>query len=329
MGAGKNEIVVFQTKNGEAEFRVVLDGEHDTVWATELQIAEIFGRDRTVINRHISNVFKEDELSEKATSAKIAQVRFEGERQITREVIHYNLDVILSVGYRVKSPLATEFRIWATRKLKEYLIQGYAINQKRLEQSNQEVRILRSGIQILSRAIEEKTRTEGHDWLGHFSKGLRLLDDYDHENLDARGLTIKPVHYPTMPEYQKLVDQMKADFESDVFGVKKDQSFESAIGQLSKGFGDDDFYPSIEEKAAMLLYLVIKNHAFTDGNKRIGAACFLLFLETNSALHGSDGTPIISNEALASITLFVAASRPEEMQTVKRLIMSILNRNKN
>lgn len=321
-------LVAFKPSHGLTEYQVVLDKRADTIWASELQIAEIFGRDRTVINRHIKNAFKDGELDEVATSAKIALVRKEGGREIEREVIHYNLDVIISVGYRVKSPLATEFRKWATSKLKDYLIQGYSINEKRLEQTNQEIKILRSGIQILSRVIEEKAQEEGYKWLDKFTKGLSLLDDYDHERLDTKGLSLQRAKYPTREDYQILINQMKQEFESDVFGLEKDQSFESAIAQISKGFGKQYFHPSIEEKAATLLYLITKNHAFTDGNKRIAAACFLLFLERNKVLSKDDGTTIISNEALASLTLFAAASKPEEMEVVKKLIVSILNRNK-
>ena len=212
--------------------------------------------------------------------------------------------------------------------MKDYLIQGYSINQKRLEQTKQEIHILRSGIQILGRAIEDKAQEQGLEWLTQFAKGLTLLDDYDHERLDSKGLTKTAATYPTKDEYQFLIDQMKEEFNTDVFGLEKDQGFESAIIQISKGFGEEDFYPSIEEKAATLLYLITKNHAFADGNKRIAAACFLLFLEKNNILNDEEGISIISNEALASVTLFVATSKPEEMETVKNLIVSILNRNK-
>lgn len=158
---------------------------------------------------------------------------------------------------------------------------------------------------------------------------MTLLDDYDHESLDINGKTTKTTVYPSKDDYQILIDQMRQEFHSDVFGREKDKGFDSAISQISKGFGDVDFYPSLEEKAAMLLYLIIKNHAFADGNKRIGAACFLLFLKENKLLSNSNLQPIISNDALASVTLFIAASKPDEMETVKRLVISILNRNKN
>ena len=232
------------------------------------------------------------------------------------------------MGYRVNSKRGTQFRQWATSRLKDYLTKGYVINEKRLAQKQQEVIELKTGIQILSRAIEEKATTEGFEWLQQYAKGLTLLDDYDHERLDTKGLTLQTVKYPQRNDYQKLIDQMKAEFDSSVFGLEKDQGFESAISQISKGYGKEDFYPSLEEKAAMLLYLIIKNHAFADGNKRIAAACFLMFLEYNRMLTNKEGELIISNEALASLTLFVATSKPEEMEIVKNLIISVLNRNK-
>jgi len=165
------------------------------------------------------------------------------------------------------------------------------------------------------------------DWLNHFAKGLELLDDYDHENLDKKGLTKRQANYPELAHYQKVIFAMRSDFESGVFGKEKDGSFESAVAQISKGFGEEDFYPTLEEKAAKLLNLIVKNHGFVDGNKRIAAACFLLFLQSNNLLHNEKGTSIISNDALASLTLFIASSKPEEMETLKKLVISVLNRN--
>lgn len=325
----KSEIEIYQSSDGHTEVQVTFDDE--TVWLNQEQLGQLFDRDRTVVGRHIKNIFKERELDEDKVCADFAHTTQHGAiagKTQSKTTKYYNLDVIISVGYRVKSIRGTQFRQWASNKLKDYLIQGYSINEKRLEQTNQEIQVLRSGIQILGRAIEEKAQEEGFEWLTKFTKGLTLLDDYDHERLDANGLSLEKAKYPTREEYQTLINQMKREFESDVFGLEKDQSFESAIAQISKGFGKQDFYPSIEEKAATLLYLIIKNHAFTDGNKRIAAACFLLFLENNDGLSQKDGTTIISNEALASITLFAAASKPDEMEVVKRLIVSILNRNK-
>lgn len=324
-----SEIEIYQSSDGHTEVQVTFDEE--TVWLSQEQLGQLFDRDRTVVGRHIKNIFKEGELDESVVCADFAHTTEHGAikgKTQSKTTRYYNLDVIISVGYRVKSIRGAQFRQWASNRLKDYLIQGYSINEKRLEQKNQELKVLKSGLQILGRAIEETAQEEGHEWLNKFAKGLILLDDYDHERLDSKGLSLKPAKYPSKKEYQSLINQMKLEFESDLFGLEKDSSFESAITQISKGFDQEDFYPSIEEKAATLLYLIIKNHAFTDGNKRIAAACFLLFLENNKALMNNDGTMIISNEALASITLFTAASKPEEMDVVKNLIVSILNRNK-
>lgn len=324
-----NEIEIYQETDGNTHVEVKF--ENETVWLNQEQIGLLFKRDRTVIGRHIRSIFSEGELEENVVCADFAHTTqhgaIEGKTQ-TKTTKHYNLDIIISVGYRVKSIQGTKFRQWANKRLKDYLIQGYAINQKRLEQTEKEVKFLRTGIQIVSRAIKGKANEDGFEWLNQFSKGLTLLDDYDHENLDKKGITQEIGIYPSRQEYQVLIDQMKTEFNSDVFGLEKDQGFESSIAQISKGFGDSDFYPSLEEKAAMLLYLVIKNHAFTDGNKRIAAACFLMFLEYNNLLTNQEGKPIISNEALASLTLFIATSKAEEMDTVTKLTISILNRNK-
>lgn len=188
--------------------------------------------------------------------------------------------------------------------------------------------MLHDGIRILSRVIEEKiSNTESYDWLNHFREGLRLLDDYDHEALDDRGTHFTKTEFPSSKEYEHLIDKMRSDIDSNLFGMLKDGGFDSAVCQIMQGHREEDFYPSLEEKAAMLLYLIVKNHAFVDGNKRIAAACFLLFLSRNGLLYTPDGTTVISNEALASLTLFVAESKPDEMETVKRLLVSVLNRN--
>lgn len=324
-----SDIEIYQSSDGQTQVAVTFD--QDTVWLSQEQLSDLFNRDRTVIGRHIRNIFTEGELKEDLVCANFAHTTQHGAikgKTQTRIAKFYNLDVIISVGYRVKSLHGTQFRQWASQRLKDYLIKGYSVNQQRLEQTNQEIQILRSGIQILGRAIEDKANEKGLEWLTQFAMGLTLLDDYDHERLDSKGLSRGKVEFPKKESYQQLINQMKSEFRSDIFGFEKDKGFESAISQITKGFGDNDFYPSIEEKAATLLYLIIKNHAFTDGNKRIAAACFLLFLKDNKMLINSDGTSIISNEALASLTLFVAASKADEMKIVKDLVISILNRNK-
>lgn len=325
-----NQIEIYQGTDGQTQIEVKF--EQETVWLSQEQIAALFGKGRSTITEHIRNVFKEGELEELVVCREFRHTTPHGAivgKTQEKVIKHYNLDVIISVGYRVKSNQGTQFRIWATKRLKDYLIQGYVINENRLAQKEQEVQTLKDGIRILSRAIQQKEEDQNLDWLNHFAKGLELLDDYDHENLDKKGLSKRKANYPDLAQYQEVISSMRSDFESGVFGREKDGSFESAIAQISKGFGEEDFYPTLEEKAATLLYLIVKNHGFVDGNKRIAAACFLFFLQHNDLLHSSDGIPIISNDALASLTLFIASSKPEEMDTVKKLVISVLNRNRN
>jgi len=314
-----NQIEIYKSNDNNIELHVKL--ENDTVWLNRQQLSLLFDRDIKTISKHIVNVFKEGELDIDSTVAKIATVQPEGNRLIKRNVEHYNLDLIISIGYRVNSKRGTQL-------LKAYLIEGVAINEKRLEQQNKELKVLHDGIRILSRVIEEKiSNTESYDWLNHFREGLRLLDDYDHEALDDRGTHFTKTEFPSSKEYEHLINKMRSDIDSNLFGMLKDGGFDSAVCQIMQGHREEDFYPSLEEKAAMLLYLIVKNHAFVDGNKRIAAACFLLFLSRNGLLYTSGGKTVISNEALASLTLFVAESKPDEMETVKRLLVSVLNRN--
>ncbi|UZD23553.1 RhuM family protein [Algoriphagus halophytocola] len=325
----ENQIEIYQGSDGQTQIEVKF--EQETVWLSQDQMASLFNQTKQNISLHINNCYKEGELDKTATVKESLTVQQEGKRKVTRKINFYNLDVIISVGYRVKSNQGTKFRIWATKRLKDYLIQGYAINENRLAQKQQEVQTLKDGIRILSRAIQQKEEDQHLDleWLNYFAKGLELLDDYDHENLDKKGLSKRKATYPELSEYQEVIKSMRSDFESGVFGKEKDGSFESAIAQISKGFGEEDFYPTLEEKAATLLYLIVKNHGFVDGNKRIAAACFLLFLQLNDLLLNMEGIAIISNDALASLTLFIASSKPEEMDTVKKLVISVLNRNRN
>jgi len=315
-----NEILIYDN-NVEIEF----SAEEKTFWLSLNQISELFERDKSVISRHIKNILKSGEVEEYSTVAKNATVQLEGDRKIARKIEYFNLDIIIAVGYRVNSSKGTKFRIWATKILNNYLVQGYAINEKRLEQKNQEIQHLKTGIRILNRAIETENQTLNIDMLNIFSKGLELLDNYDHEELDSKGQTIKNVTYPTYDDYLNLIEKMYSEFKSDVFAKPKDDSFKSSINQIAQGFGDSDIYPTLEEKAAMLLYLITKNHSFVDGNKRIAAACFLYFLEKNDMLIDSEDNKIIENEALATLTLFIASSQSKEMKTVKNLIITVLN----
>ena len=262
-----NQIEIFKTSDGHSEIHVRL--VDDSIWLTQAQIVELFDSSKANISEHIKHIFQSGELVEKSTVRNFRTVQKEGDRQVQRERIHYNLDVIISVGYRVNSIRGTQFRQWATQRLKDFLIEGVAINEKRLEQLGQEVGVLKSGIRILSRVIEEKSAGLAVDWLAEFSKGLTLLDDYDHENLDEKGLTNSIAEYPEISAYYELIDSMKTEFNSQVFGIEKDKGFESAINQIEKGMDGQDFYPSVEETAAVLLYLITKNHAFKEENKKV------------------------------------------------------------
>jgi len=324
----QNKIQIFQTTDNKTEIKVKF--EQETVWLNRHQLAVLFGRDIKTIGKHINNVFNEGELNKEMVVAKFATTTQHGAikgKTQTKNVEHYNLDVIISVGYRVKSLQGTQFRQWATKRLKDFLVKGYAINEKRLEQKKQEVLHLKTGIQILSRAIEAKNESKENEILNIFAKGLKLLDDYDHEELDLKGNTEQETFFPEYDDYISFIDEMYSDFESDVFAKPKDNSFHSSINQIKQTFDGIELYPSIQEKASNLLYYIVKNHSFVDGNKRIAAACFIYFLDKNKALFNKKQDAIISNEALASLTLFIATSKTDEANIVKQLVISILNRN--
>lgn len=324
----KNKVEIY--KSGDSsEIRVQFDD--NTVWLSREQLSDLFGRDRTVISRHINNIFKEGELDKNVVCADFAHTTQHGAiagKTQTKTVEYYNLDVIISVGYRVKSQQGVQFRQWATQRLRDYLVQGYAINEQRLAQKQQEVKYLKTGIRILGRAIENSMDNDNEKLLSIFAGGLSLLDDYDHEALDCKGKTVKNVIYPKKDEYLQMIKEMYSDFESNVFAKPKDDSFASSIGQIAQIFDGADIYPTMEEKAANLLYFIVKNHSFVDGNKRIAAACFIYFLDKNNELFTMTGEQLISNEALAALTIFIATSKSDEADTVKRLIVSILNRAK-
>jgi len=322
----ENKIEIYQSVDKQTEIKVQF--ENETVWLNQKQLASLFDKDTDTISLHFKNIYNEGELIEESTTEYFSVVQKEGKRDVKRNIKFYNLDAIISVGYRVNSKRGTQFRQWATQRLKEYLVDGYTINKKRLEQKNLEIQHLKTGISILSRAIESEAEKSNNEMLQLFSKGLSILDDYDHEELDENGKTKTDAKYPEYDDYLSLIDEMYSNFESDVFAKPKDDSFRSSINQIRQSFNGRELYPTLEEKAATLLYLIVKNHSFVDGNKRVGAACFLYFLDKNSMLRNSDNELIISNEALASLTLFIATSKSDEMGTVKKLIISLLNRNK-
>ena len=314
----KNEIVIY--KDGELEIEVQVNSDNDTVWLTLNQISELFERDKSSISRHISNIYKSGELSKDSTVAKIATVQKEGNRSIERTLDYYNLDLILSVGYRVNSKRGIAFRRWASSILKDYMLKGYAINEKRLESLNKT-------IEIQSRIIASALELESDDVykvVSEYTRALDLLDDYDHQCL-KRPEGSDTLYRLSYEEVRKLIDSMK--FNSDVFGVEKEKGkLNGILEAVYQNVFGTEVYPSIEEKAANLLYFLIKDHPFADGCKRIGASVFLEFLNKNNALV-RNGRQVISDSALVAITLMVAESRPEEKETMVTLIMNFLGGN--
>jgi prophage maintenance system killer protein len=325
----RGELVIYTSPDGLTQTEVRLEDE--TVWLTQKQLEELFDTDRTSVVKHIQNILESGELEETPTCAFFAQVRQEGGRRVKRQIRHYNLDMILSVGYRVNSKKGTQFRIWANRILKEYLVKGYSLNQKRLREQRQQLLELKQSIQLVERALPD---TPGRPddvkatlkVLSEFARGLELLDDYDHENLEKSGRTKQVAVSMDVDEFMSVIEALRRDFDSPMFGKPKDDSFVSSVRQIYQSFNGQDLYPSVEHKAAMLLYFVVKNHSFVDGNKRIAAALFLYFLERNRLLFGHDGGRIIGDDGLAALTLLIAISRPEEKDTMVCIVLTILNR---
>jgi prophage maintenance system killer protein/phage regulator Rha-like protein len=323
----ENNIVIYQTKDGQTNIDVRL--ENETLWLNQEQMAELFGTQRSAITKHIRNIYKEGELPEGITCSILEHMGNQGKQRYATK--YYNLDMIIAVGYRITSKVATQFRIWATQKLKDYLVKGFAVNEKRLQEKTEQIKQLQHSVNLLNRCVE----TQAHNLdeaqqltklMSEFANGLTLLDDFDNKNLDVKGKTVKEAVFIDVPEFLNVIDKMKPEFGSDIFANPKDESFNSSVRQIYQTFGGNDCYPSLEEKAAMLLYLIVKNHSFSDGNKRIGANCFLYFMQKNGILY-QNGTPIISNAALAALTILIAESKPEEMETVKQVVISVLNRN--
>ncbi len=327
-----SEVVVFKPLDGQTEFQVILDGEHDTVWATELQIAKIFGRDRTVINKHIKNAFNDGELDKNSTSAIFALVQIEGEREIQREILHYNLDVIISVGYRVKSKIATEFRKWATQKLKAYLLKGYALNQRLLQTEQTKVELLQNEITSLNEELFEtqKILTDGLlAIIAHYSKSFELLDKYDKDELSSDNLKKDIIYVINYKDAKEAIKKLKSNLiekgeASELFGNEKDTSFEGILGSVSQTVFGELAYPSVEEQAVQLLYSIIKGHPFSDGNKRIGSFIFVWFLEQNQHHLNKNSARKINENTLVTLALAVAQSLPEQSETIRKLIMNLI-----
>ena len=323
-----NAIEIYCSQDGSIQLNVKL--ENDTVWLTQSQMAELFGVDRTSIVRHIRNIYKSEELDQNSTCAKNAQVRTEGNRSILREIPYYNLDMIISVGYRVNSKNATSFRRWATSVLKQYLIKGYAINQQiKFDRYNE----LKDVVRLMSRTVglQEKVTSEEYGGLfnviSDYVYALDTLDHYDYQSLSIQKTTKEEPFRATYENAMEAINALKEKFGgSQWFANEKDDSFKSSIGQIYQTFGGEDLYPSVEEKAAMLLYLVVKNHSFSDGNKRIAAMLFLWFLNNNHVLYAEDGHKRIADNTLVALTLMIAESRTEEKDVMVKVVVNLINK---
>lgn len=310
----QDSLIFYKSEDGNIQLNVKL--EKDTVWLTQSQMSNLFGVDRTVIVRHIRNIYKSAELCEDATCAKNAQVQEEGGRTVRRTIPYYNLDMIISVGYRVNSKNATQFRIWATSILKQYLIKGYAINDQRLQQLGEVIRIMK-------RTQNELDAKQVLSVIENYNTALTLLDDYDHQCM-KRPEGSKATYVLSYEECRNLIDQMRFNADSDLFGHEKDDSFKGSIGNIYQSFGGEDVYPSLEEKAANLLYFVTKNHSFSDGNKRIAATVFLYFLDKNGILYDENGNKTIADYTLVALTIMIAESRTEEKEMMVSIIMNCI-----
>jgi prophage maintenance system killer protein len=323
-----NKIVIYQTADGQTQIDVRM--ENETVWLTQAQMADLFQTDRTSIVRHVNNIYKSEELEREATCAKIAQVQIEGKRKVNRNIPYFNLDMIISVGYRVNSKRGTQFRIWANKVLKDYLIKGYAINNRlsvqKYEELSQLVHLLGRTINNEKELIDSDTR-ELVNVVTDYTYALDTLDRYDYQQLTIEYTTIEESFRATYNSAMETIATLKDKFGgSSLFGREKDGSFKSSIGQIYQTFDGTELYPSVEEKAAMLLYLVVKNHSFVDGNKRIAATLFLWFMQNNGILYNPNGTKRISDGTLVALTLMIAESRADEKDIILKVIVNLINR---
>ena len=319
----RGEIIIYQTPDGQTNLEVKM--EQETVWLSANQMATLFDRDEKTVRKHIANVFSEGELQKENNTHFLRVVG------VKQKVAYYSLDVIISVGYRVKSQRGTQFRIWANRVLKDYLTKGFAVNEKLRQENLVELRQL---VQLVGRTLKQSHEEQPMDSQGLFdvvvdyTYALSTLDDYDYQRLAVGDTTAETTFLATYDNAMQAIRSLKERFgESPLFGNEKDDSFKSSIGQIYQTFDGIELYPSAEEKAAMLLYLVTKNHSFCDGNKRIAATLFLWFLNNNRILYREDGTKRIADNTLVALTLMIAESRPEEKDVMVKVVVNLINKN--
>lgn len=317
-----SELILYKSKDGVVQLDVQL--ERDTIWLSQAQIAELFKTERSVITKHLRNVFTSKELCKKSVCAKFAHTATDGK---SYQVDFYNLDAIISVGYRVNSKRGTDFRIWATNVLKQHIVQGYTVNAKRLKELNQTLKLVAD--------ISKRKELSGDEasillqTVSEYAAALNLLDDYDHQRVTIGKTSrrqAKPVSYD---EVMDVISAMRQKFgDSDVFGREKDQSLHSSLNAIMQSFDGKDVYPSVEEKSAHLLYFLVKNHSFVDGNKRIAAAVFLRFADKNGLLRDREGGKRIADNALVAMTLMIAESRPQEKAVITAMLTNLIGSGK-
>jgi prophage maintenance system killer protein len=325
--ADVTDLVVFRPQGAKVAVEVKLKDE--TVWLSQKQMSALFDKSVRTVNEHIINIFREKELGKASVIRKFRITASDGK---TYDTVFYNLDVVISVGYRVKSKRGTQFRIWATNILKQHLVQGFSINEKRLKEQAENLKALQRTAQMLVEISQRKSLTSDEakglfEVIRDYSYALDVLDDYDHGRVKLRAATARKSYELTYDEGVRIIQQMREKFGvSGLFGHEKDNSFKSALGVIYQTFGGKDLYPSVEEKAANLLYLVVKNHAFSDGNKRIAAALFVWFLDRNKILYKADGARRIADNALVAITLMIAESQPKEKNVIAALVANLINK---
>ena len=329
----ENQIETFKTQDNQTEVQVLF--EQETVWLSQKQMSELFKTSIPNVNMHIKSIYIEEELNQESTIKDFLIVQKEGTRSIQRSQKMYNLDVIISIGYRVKSKQGTQFRQWATQRLKDYLVKGYALNEKRLLELNYKYSDLQQAIKLASNAgnIEALTSSEAKGILGvieQYAYALETLDKYDHQKLTIDTSTVEDTIQKL--SYEEAIKQIRVwrDFQKagNLFGNEKDQSFKSSLETIYQTFDGTDLYPTIEEKAANLLYFVVKNHSFSDGNKRIAAGLFIYFLDMNNKLLNINGSKRIGDNALVAITIMIAESKSDEKDMMIKLVVNLIN-NKN
>ena len=328
----KNEIVIYQSGDGLVKMEALVDTANETVWATQKAMAQLFGVSVPNISYHFKKIFSSGELDAQTVIKEILITAQSGVRGVSEEKVrYYNLDAILSLGYRVNSVQATAFRKWATSVLKQYMMKGYAVNHNAV--SEQKYEDLKRALGLLENVfgqnliMAEQQAKELFAVVKDYTYALDTLDAYDHQNLEITDTTLQEIFHATYENAMEAIQNLKAKFnESQLFGVEKDKSFHSSIGQIYQTWDGHDLYPSVEEKAAMLLYLVVKNHSFVDGNKRIAATLFLWFLQNNGILYRLDGTKRIADGTLVALTLMIAESRMDEMDILVKVVVNLINR---